>query len=748
MYNNKQFVLYFTTPDTKPGKLKKITCNALGEPVDGQDPANWLDYATAHSLAGALGFGIGFVFTEQDPYFFIDLDNEDLLADLLARFPGAFVERSTSGTGWHIIGRYSCPLPPHRTRPVSASVVLELYSARRFVALTWQDSTGNPDTDHSAALLGLIAQHFTPDAAADAAEWTNEPVAEWSGPTDDQELIDRMLGSNSAANAFGGDASLHALWAGQGTGDASRDDAKLCQHLAFWTGKDCERMDRLFRQSGLMRDKWERDDYRERTILGAVARCQRVLGAGVTIDQPPPPVAAPEIREGLQMMVPSQQVNYFAGCVYIASRHAVLTPNGEMEKPEQFRVRYGGYQFVMDAANRTMATNAWQAFTESQVVRYPMADRDVFRPDLAFQQIVQEDGLRLVNTYKPIDVPRAKGDAAPFLRHLSLLLPNQRDRDILLAYMAAVVQHKGVKFQWCPLIQGVEGNGKTFFTRCVRMAIGRRYTMMPQAQDIANKFNDWLEGVIFVGVEDIYVPAEKMEVLEILKPMITGGDGLGIQGKGTKQVTRDICANFMLNSNHKDALRKTENDRRFAVFYTAQQHVADLQRDGMDPAYMKALYDWAKSGGYAIVTDYLATYPIPYELNPATGAQRAPQTSSHAEAVSASRGSVEQEIVEAVEEGRHGFRGGFVSSQALSQLLDHMRKHIPQSRRRELMEQNGYILHPALPQGRATIEIDGARPRLYVKKDHLAAQLTDPRAVCQQYINAQQIAPQLNAASA
>ena len=41
-------------------------------------------------------------------------------------------------------------------------------------------------------------------------------------------------------------------------------------HLAFWTGKDMTRMDRLFRRSGLMRDKYrDRDDYRRDTIRGA-----------------------------------------------------------------------------------------------------------------------------------------------------------------------------------------------------------------------------------------------------------------------------------------------------------------------------------------------------------------------------------------------------------------------------------------------------------------------------------------------
>lgn len=49
----------------------------------------------------------------------------------------------------------------------------------------------------------------------------------------------------------------------------SEADLALCCHLAFYSGNDPGRMDGLFRQSGLMRDKWLRDDYAERTIARA-----------------------------------------------------------------------------------------------------------------------------------------------------------------------------------------------------------------------------------------------------------------------------------------------------------------------------------------------------------------------------------------------------------------------------------------------------------------------------------------------
>jgi putative DNA primase/helicase len=44
----------------------------------------------------------------------------------------------------------------------------------------------------------------------------------------------------------------------------------LVSHLAFWTGGDPDRIDRLFRSSGLYREKWERADYRAKTVARAL----------------------------------------------------------------------------------------------------------------------------------------------------------------------------------------------------------------------------------------------------------------------------------------------------------------------------------------------------------------------------------------------------------------------------------------------------------------------------------------------
>jgi primase-polymerase (primpol)-like protein len=54
-------------------------------------------------------------------------------------------------------------------------------------------------------------------------------------------------------------------WEGEYSSQSEADLA-LCRLLAYWANRDASRIDALFRRSGLMRKKWDRVDYRTRSI--------------------------------------------------------------------------------------------------------------------------------------------------------------------------------------------------------------------------------------------------------------------------------------------------------------------------------------------------------------------------------------------------------------------------------------------------------------------------------------------------
>lgn len=768
----RQFICWVARPSATPGKVDKIPYDPYtGRNIDPHDPANRLSAAEAVGLyqAGRVS-GIGFVFTAEDPFFFFDLDDalqpdgqwSPLAHQMCQVFAGCFVEVSFSGKGLHIIGSGALPSHGCKYKPNK----LELYTHSRFVALTCQHASGDPAHPAQAQLEWLASAYFpaTRPTTDGASEWTDAPCDGWAGPEDDDELIARMLSSRgSAGSAFSNRATVRELWEADPDAlgrcyppnrdgqdfDHSSADAALCQHLAFWTGRDCERMDRLFRQSALYRDKWERTDYCRNTILHASSHCSSVYAAGRpasspgSIPTPGGPILAPDaggLRDGFQYLSVPQQQEYFAGCTYIQSKHAVLTPGGFLMEPERFKTMYGGYVFALDMINDKTTKSAWEAFTQSQGCNFPKAHTYCFRPELTAGAIVEEEGQQMVNVYHPIDTPATPGDASPMLDLIRRMLPNGNDADILRAYMAAVVQCPGKKFMWAPLLQGIKGNGKSLLATILSFAVGSRYTEKPDPNDISNKFNAWIERALLVIVDEVYV-GDRRDMENALKRLITE-KRITIQGKGADQITGDNRANFWLNTNYKAGIRIDDEERRYCVFFTAQQERGDIERSGMGGSYFPQLVDWLENGGYAICNHYLRTYQIPDALHPALN-PRAPHTSSTYEAIQSSLGPIEQEVLAAVEEGRPGFAGGWISSMAFDRLLEDRRytKQLPRNLRRQALQKLGYDWHPGLKEGRTnnivTCPYAPGRTRLFVKAGAIVANLTTQAEIVRVYLEAQ-----------
>lgn len=754
-----QFCLWMPVP-RPDGRVDKIPISALtGEACDPHDTNNQLTAAAAFEAAAALSLNVGFVFRDGGPFFFLDIDHalqpdgswSPLAMQLCQHFAGAAIEVSHSGTGLHIFG-YSTSTLPHSNK--NATFGLELYRRKRFVALTFREIIGEVSTDLTIQDEACQTIYFPPRPEIDPAEWTSGPDPEWMGPSDDEELLRRMLAQSdrSAAAFLKTKAAFRSLWEADGDTlghfypdlggrefDHSSADAALCSHLAFWTGKDCERIERLFGRSALgQREKWiSRSDYRHATIEFAVGLCNEVYKdpriapvADLQLAPQLPVAVAGAEPVAYQFLSPDLQLRYFAGCIYVRSRHEVFMPDGTMLSPARFNARMGGYMFAIDGQSTTTTKRAFEALTEAQWHRWPQADGTCFRPEEPPGAIVEHEGLTFVNTYVSPIIESREGDVSPFLGLVGKLFPNEIDRAIILAYMAFCVQYPGLKSQWAPVLQGVPGNGKSFIGVVLTHAIGERYTHLPNADQLGNRFNAWVEGHLFALVEEICVPG-KPQIVETLKRLITG-NRIEIEGKSINQRTGDNRCNFLFCSNYKDGVTKIRDDRRYAVFFTPQQSIYDLQRDGMLGSYFPELYTWlSRKGGAAHCTWFLQHYAIPDELNPAVLCQRAPETSSTAAAIVASRGSFEQEVVEAVEEGRYGFRNGWLSSCMVGDLVDERLRHerIPQNRRRGLLESLGYVRHPGLAGGRSGTKImkeNGRKPVFYIQREHPSMSLRGP----------------------
>ncbi len=273
----------------REGRATKMpVCAATGKMAKSTDASTWCSFADAVASVGRAGAdGVGFVFGPDRAYTGLDLDHvlHDGVLEEQYRWvvdaAGTYTEVSPSGDGLHLYFRGSKPGGAERCRrgPV------EMYDHDRFFTVTGTPWTGvrevacRPEVVERAyrAWIEPVAetrQLGLADAAAGAADVAHSGAtyanSDNSGEMTDEELLERMLGSRNGAeirSLMDGDLSAHG-------GDHSAADMALCNRLAFWCGGDVVRMDRFFRNSGLMRDKWDKrrgsETYGAQTLRRAV----------------------------------------------------------------------------------------------------------------------------------------------------------------------------------------------------------------------------------------------------------------------------------------------------------------------------------------------------------------------------------------------------------------------------------------------------------------------------------------------
>ena len=271
--------------EERKGKQTKVPISpATGAEADVKNKTLWVpfDQAIAYQRRQNNINGIGWVFSDDDPFTGIDVDKcisngqySELARSVLNRFPGSYAEVSPSGTGLKLWLRGKLPVPPEKSGRKIPKLGIETYCRKRYFTVTSQvimdvDSGRLPDhppviADHDEELQRWFAELFPSVKPADKTDKT--PVVTVSASI--AEIIAKASGARNGEK-------FKALWAGDCSrygDDESGGDLALLSMLAFWCGNDAGLIDEVFRQSGMYREKWERRDYRDRTIATAIESC-------------------------------------------------------------------------------------------------------------------------------------------------------------------------------------------------------------------------------------------------------------------------------------------------------------------------------------------------------------------------------------------------------------------------------------------------------------------------------------------
>lgn len=281
----KQWVVWRYEENPGKPKPKKMPYSPWGrtpQRADPSDSSTWGTYQEAKKMYDeAIKYnmktrwdGIGFAFANG--YTGVDIDgcvtDGQITGQAWGRVQAIFTytELSPSGTGVHAIAKGG--IPTGRKTPE-----VEMYDHGRYFTWTGQHIVGTPTTieDRPEQLMALY-EEITPtwkSAIQEEKKPARNCVYAPAGALTDDEILDKAKG-----NAVTGD-KFTALWDGDTSGYPSQSEADmaLCAMLAYWTDDDAAAIDRLFRKSGLMREKWDRDarsgeTYGEGTISRVLAQ--------------------------------------------------------------------------------------------------------------------------------------------------------------------------------------------------------------------------------------------------------------------------------------------------------------------------------------------------------------------------------------------------------------------------------------------------------------------------------------------
>lgn len=282
---------YETTPDGRRTKLPKNPHTGGNAMSNNPDTFGTLaDAAAVMQNYDGLGIGVFGTLTGIDiDHCITDGKLSADAADIVA-IMDAYTEISPSGTGLRIL--FDAPGMTYDTAKYyikNSNSGIEIYVAgmtKRFLTVTGDVLPGCQTRDiveRSDRLRTVIEKYMKrPEQSQSAPQIPAAPLT-----LTDRELIDKAM---NAANG----SKFSALWSGNWEGQfnsQSEADAALCNSLAFWTQKDADRMDALFRQSGLMREKWDRRQsgttYGQITIQKAISQCSNVYEPRQNVQKQP-----------------------------------------------------------------------------------------------------------------------------------------------------------------------------------------------------------------------------------------------------------------------------------------------------------------------------------------------------------------------------------------------------------------------------------------------------------------------------
>lgn len=360
----------------------------------------------------------------------------------------------------------------------------------------------------------------------------------------------------------------------------------------------------------------------------------------------------------------------------------------------------------------TAALNLWEIETVYRRMYMPHED-----------QFFTYNGQRFVNFYSEIGIPdvprRLNDDEKAAIRtvkaHLEHLFPVARDRKLLLDWLAYIVQTKR-RVNWMPLIQGTQGDGKTFFAEMMKAVLGWENVHIVAGESLEERYNHYMEGALLVFFEEVRLHGtNRYEALNRMKPWIANKImNIRRMQHGTYEIVS--TASLLAASNHKDAIPAGDDDTRYFPMFSRWQRRAAIKKfNAANPNYYTELYNTLTHAG--ALRKWLLEHEIGAEFNPDA---RAPDSSSRAEMVALNESEEEAAFDAALAESKRlDFCDTLLNGAAVSDELMERGSEAPYGRAlNRFLSERGFSMFPKrVKVGKEAIQFWSRTPELFRNED-------------------------------
>lgn len=568
--------------EERDGKTTKVPCSASGGATGTNEKyrRSWVTYDEAKAAAEKNGYsGVGFIIPKG--WFFLDIDHVGMdnpwLIDRIDRF-GSYTEYSQSGKGIHIYGK--CDFSKLPIREVNGKVKIddrkyyvkhprngmELYIGgltNRFAVYTGNAVRDVPTVDCTDAVL----RTFETDMLRDELK-SGSVFADDSGEDFDivASLLKQKNGDKFRRLYCDGDISEYI--GNDGQPDDSRADLALATMIAFRVGDDPDRIFSVIKGSAIMREKWNRADYRESTIRKAIdshgGKFHRSVrkrpyfvkyDADTDKEYVSKPLLARYVRENLKYILVRDNGKQ-ALLIYVYENGYYQLYATDMLKGviKNFIAEYDEELIKMNTVNEVfqLITTDLQYVGQDEL----NADESIINVENGLLRVTA-DKIELLphcsGIYSTIRIPviwTGKAEPTPVHdRYLATLTNGNRDeQNLIYEFMGAVMSNvKGWRMKKALFLVGPGDTGKSQEKALTERMLGKGNYIGIDLKGIEARFGTGaVYGTRLAGSSDMgFMSVDELKVFK----MLTGGDSLFAEFKGMQafEFTYDGLLWFCMN---------------------------------------------------------------------------------------------------------------------------------------------------------------------------------------------------------